>query len=82
MKKEYDLKRLKERPGRAKVDASAAKVAISLRLDGALLAALKTEAERLGLPYQTHISSVLHQYMGGELIETKTVELLKKLKTG
>jgi hypothetical protein len=40
---------------------------------------LKTESERRGLPYQTFISSILHQFMNGELIERSTVELLKKV---
>ena len=80
MKKEYDLRKLKPRPGTVKVDKEAAKVPISLRVDGSDLSALKSEAERLGLPYQTYIGSLLHQYVSGELIEKKTVELLKKLK--
>ena len=45
MKKEYDLKKLKRRPGTPKADPGAAKIAISIRLDGSVLAALKTEAE-------------------------------------
>jgi predicted DNA binding CopG/RHH family protein len=81
MKKEYDLKALKRRPGKVKVDKEAAKVPISLRLDGSVLAALKTEAERLGIPYQTFIGSVLHQYATGELISKKTVEILKQIQS-
>lgn len=80
MKKEYDLKKLKQRPGRVKVDPDAAKVPVSIRLDGGVLAALKSEAERLGLPYQTHIGSILHQFVQGELIDRKTIELAKKIK--
>ena len=45
----------------------AAKVAISLRLDGSDLAAIKSEAQRLGIPYQTLIGSVIHQFATGEL---------------
>ena len=80
MKKEYDLSKLKPRKGEVKIDKEATKVPISLRVDGSVLASLKSEAERLGLPYQTYIGSVLHQFTSGELIEKKTVELLKKLK--
>jgi len=80
MKKEYSLKKLKPRPGTLKVDKEAAKVPISIRVDGAVLASLKSEAQRLGLPYQTYVGSLLHQYVGGDLIEKKTVEILKKLK--
>ena len=81
MKKEYDLKKLKRRPGKAKVDKNAAKVPISLRIDGGIIATLKTEAERLGIPYQTHIGSILHQYANGELIEKRTVEILKRMQS-
>jgi len=81
MKKEYDLKSLKKRPGPVKVDEQAAKVAISLRLDGSDLAAIKSEAQRLGIPYQTLIGSVVHQYTTGELVERKTVRLLNDLRS-
>ena len=80
MKKEYDLKKLKKRPGAAKVDKDAAKVPISLRIDGSILAMLKTEAESLGIPYQTHIGSILHQYAHGGLVSIKSVKLLKQLR--
>ena len=72
MKKEYDLRKLRKRPGPAKVEPKAAKSAISIRLDGSDLAALRTEAERLGIPYQTFICSVLHRYVTGELLDRKT----------
>jgi predicted DNA binding CopG/RHH family protein len=80
MKKEYDLKTFKKRPGKVKSDKEAAKVPISLRLDGGVLACLKTEAERLGIPYQTFIGSILHQFASGELVSKQTIELLKKIK--
>ena len=82
MKKEYDLKKLKKRTGALKVDLSAAKTPISLRVDGSVLGALKTEAERQGIPYQTFIGSLLHRYVHGELVDKKAIELAKYLKTG
>jgi hypothetical protein len=36
MKKEYDLKKLKRRPGTPKSDPEAARVPIGIRLDGSL----------------------------------------------
>jgi len=45
----------KRRPGTPKSDPEAAKIPISIRLDGSVLATLKTEVERLGIPYQTYI---------------------------
>jgi len=80
MKKEYDLKKLRRRPGTPKSDPEAARVPISIRLDGSVLASLKTEAERLGIPYQTFISSVLFRFAHGELVDRKSVGLLKRLK--
>ncbi len=75
MKKEYDLKKLKKRPGRVKSDPEAAKTPISIRLDGAVLADLRTEAERLGIPYQTFIGSILYRFAKGELVDPKAVNL-------
>ena len=75
MKKEYDLRKLKRRSGAAKSDREAAKVPVSIRLDGSVLAALRTEAERLGIPYQTLVDSILHRYAHHELIDPKAVNL-------
>lgn len=75
MKKEYNLGRLRKRPGKVKTDLDAAKIPISIRLDGVILAELRTEAERLGIPYQTLVSSVLHRYVNGELVDPKAIDL-------
>jgi len=80
MRKEYDLKKLKRRPGKPKFSASAARLAISIRLDGSVLASLKTEAERLGIPYQTFIGSILHRYVHGDLVDKKHGEVLRSLE--
>ena len=75
MKKEYDLIKLKKRPGKIKADSEAAKIAISIRLEGSVLADLRSEAERLGIPYQTFIGSILHRYVHGELLDRKDINL-------
>jgi len=75
MKNEYDLTKLKKRPGKAKSDPEAVKTAISIRLDGAVLADLRSEAERLGIPYQTLIGSILHRYAHGDLVDRKAINL-------
>lgn len=80
MRKEYDLKKLKRRPGSIKIDAQASKCPISIRLDGSVLAALKTEAARLGMPYQTLIGSLLHRYVHGELIDRKVFKGTQEFK--
>lgn len=69
MKKEYDLKKLKKRPGKAKVHPEASKIAVHIRLDASVVAELKDEAERMGLPYQTLINSVLHRFVNGDLVD-------------
>lgn len=77
MRKEYDLLKLKKRPGKTKVDRRALKVPISLRLDAAVLSDLKSEAARMGIPYQTLVGSVLHRYAHGELVDPKAADLAK-----
>jgi len=49
---------------------------ISIRLDQADLKVLKEKAERAGIGYQTMVSSLLHQYALGDLVN---VEEAKKL---
>ena len=80
MKKEYDLKKLKKRPGKVKASVDAAKLPISIRLDGAELAEIKSEAERMGIPYQTFISSILHRYVSGELVDRQSPDLKKLIQ--
>lgn len=80
MKKEYNLKKMKKRPGKVKSDPSATKTAISLRVDSNVLIDLKNEAYRQGLPYQTFISSILYKFVNGELVDKRLADLLKKFK--
>ena len=77
MKKNYDLKNLKKRPGKVKVDPDAARVMISLKIETNNLSDLKTEAERLGMPYQTLINSILHRYVSGQLVDKRELKILK-----
>ena len=69
MKKKYDLKSMKRRPGKARIYPEAAKVAINIRLDAIVVNDLKDEAERMGIPYQTLINSVLHRFSTGQLVD-------------
>lgn len=81
MKKEYDFKKLKKRPGKVKVDSSALKTPISIRIDCDTLVSLKTDAHRLGIPYQTFVGSILHRYVQGELVDKNSPDLIKLLKS-
>ena len=42
---------------------------INIRLSSRDLRALQTRALREGIPYQTLVSSVLHKYVDGQLVE-------------
>ena len=72
--------KLKQRPGKIKSSNEAAKVPISIRLDGYVLGALKTESERQGIPYQTYVGSILHRFVHGDLIDRKNTDIIRLLK--
>ena len=78
MKDKYDLSKLKKRPGKVKVDPESSKTMISIRLDGNDLGDIKREATRLGIPYQTLISSILHRFISGELIDKKEAKKINE----
>ena len=44
---------------------------INIRLSSRDLRALQSRALREGVPYQTLVSSVLHKYVDGQLVETE-----------
>src|SRR5882724_507203 len=75
MKKEYDLRKLKRRSGAANPIARLRRFRLAFASMKSVLAALRTEAERLGIPYQTLVGSILHRYVHHELIDPKAVNL-------
>jgi predicted DNA binding CopG/RHH family protein len=77
MKASYDLKKLKKRPGKIKVDTDASRILISLKVFANDLSDVKKEAERLGMPYQTLLNSIIHRYITGELIDKRELKALK-----
>jgi len=48
---------------------------INIRISGRDLLSLKRKANRFGMPYQTLISSILHQYVSGDLKPTQVEEV-------
>ena len=80
MKKEYDFKKLKKRPGPRKVITGEIRLATSLRIEAIVLADLKTEAIHLGIPYQTLIHSILLRYTKGDLVDINSHEIKSLLK--
>lgn len=79
MKKEYDLKKMKVRSV-CRNDPDVAKTPISIRLDTVVLVKLKEEAYRLGIPYQTFISSILYQYSTGDLTRKKNEKTRQEIR--
>jgi len=65
---------------KSKIDPEAAKIPINIKLDGAVLAHLKSEALRLGIPYQTFIGSILFRFSNGELVDLKSADVVKIFK--
>ena len=55
---------------------------INIRISQQDLESLRRSAEREGIPYQTLISSVLHKYLAGRLVDEvsirKSVEILSR----
>ncbi len=49
------------------------KMMVSIRLDPQDIQTIKQQAERVGLGYQTMISSLLHQYAVGDLVNVQEV---------
>lgn len=60
-----------------RVDPDAAKIPVSLRMDAGDLVAIRDEADRLGIPYQTLIGSIVHRFVSGQLLDKKEVEFKK-----
>ena len=55
------------------------RIMISIKLDANDLADIKTESERLGIPYQTLIGSILHRYVSDELAQKRELSILKSV---
>ena len=51
------------------LEASTQRRAITLRLQNRDLSMLKSIAKRRGIPYQTLVTSVLHQFANGDIVE-------------
>ncbi len=76
MRDEYDFSKAK-RVNSKRIDPDAIKIPTSLRLDANDVSKIRDEADRLGIPYQTLIGSIIHRYVNGQLLDKKDVELFK-----
>lgn len=61
---------------KVKRKAEVLKEAVSIRFDTSDLNKIKEEAERMGMPYQTLICSVIHRFVDGQLLDRKEVDLI------
>ncbi|MBL6990276.1 MAG: hypothetical protein ISR65_10880 [Bacteriovoracaceae bacterium] len=52
---------------------------INVRLTNEDLVHLKDKAQQEGLPYQTLVTSIIHKYLNGYLIDVNNVSVIKKL---
>jgi len=50
-----------------------------IKIDANDLLDIKTESERLGIPYQTLIGSILHRYVTDELVDKRELKILKSV---
>jgi predicted DNA binding CopG/RHH family protein len=50
------------------------KTSITLRIDASDLGVIKKKAENEGMPYQTLISSILHKYINGSLVDENSIK--------
>jgi len=80
---------MKRRKIEAVLEATRKTKNINIRITESDLSSLKRNAEEEGIPYQTLISSVLHKYLSGRLVDErhvrKSIELLsrrEKMKAG
>ena len=65
------------RSARAFVRTAKKEGRINIRIAGKDLALIKESAESEGLPYQTFMTSILHKFVTGQLVERKVIEELK-----
>ena len=68
MDKKPDLKKMRKRAS-IKTHPEASEIIVNIRLGAITVDGIKNEAERLGLPYQGLINSVLHRFITGELVD-------------
>lgn len=62
---------------RSQVEAIRKEARVSLRLNSTDVDRIREKANQAGLPYQTLIASVIHQFATDQLVERKIVEELK-----
>lgn len=51
---------------------------INVRLTEKTLVSLKDRAQEEGLPYQTLVTSILHKYLSGKLVDIENVSAIKR----
>jgi len=62
---------------RVQIEAIRKEARVSLRLNSTDVDRMREKANQVGLPYQSLIASVIHQFATDQLVERKVVEELK-----
>ena len=68
-----------EAAARANIETSGKEARVNIRMSQGDVDALKSVADREGIGYQTLMSSVIHKFVTGQLIERKILEELKSI---
>ena len=66
-----DLQRMKEKLVSAAAETALKNYRINVRISKRDVEALKTKALEEGIPYQTLVTSILHKYVTGRMVEKK-----------
>jgi len=70
-----DFSSLKDRLMRAATETALKDYRINIRISKKDVEALKTKALEEGIPYQTLVTSILHKYVTGRIVEKKEFRL-------
>jgi len=70
-----DFSSLKDRLMRAATETALKDYRINIRISRKDVEALKTKALEEGIPYQTLVTSILHKYVTGRIVEKKELRL-------
>ena len=62
---------------RAQIEAMRKEARVSLRLNSTDVERMREKATQAGLPYQTLIASVIHQFATDQLVDRKVVDEIK-----
>jgi predicted DNA binding CopG/RHH family protein len=77
-------RKLYENAAKATLGDQKKEARVNIRMTEHELSLVKSAAEREGMPYQTLMSSILHKYLTGQLVDRKIIDEIRSVfkKTG